>query len=244
MAKINTRIKPMTFRADDPEVQALLPELILNSIPVELPAGIRGAYNTLEKTFFLELGDAGNVMPPTAAALSQKLRQLCNGTLYVAEDGQNRAVDCHDLKLDALDSVVGEAGGKPLLVFYEFIADRERICARYHAPHIGGDTTPLEAAKLVAEFNAGKHKMLCVHPRSAGFGLNLQEACSEAVWFGPTWDCGVYEQAVARIYRQGQANKHVTIHTLVVADSIEERVQQALMGKATSQRELLDALRR
>ena len=243
-AKIAERIKQSVFRADDPEVRALLPEIRLNEIAVPLPPGVRAQYEKLAKEFFLALGDE-KVMPANAAALSQKLRMLCNGNILATDDqGTITRRDIHSEKLSALDSIVGEAMGKPLLVFYEFIGDRDAICARYGAPYIGGGTTDAQAMKLVSDFNKGKIPLLVAHPRSAGFGLNLQEACNEAVWFGPTWDCGVYEQAMARIARQGQKEKHVTIHTIVVGNSIEQRVSSALSGKVTSQQDLLAALRR
>jgi SNF2 family DNA or RNA helicase len=246
-AKIAEAIKPVVFRADDPEVQALLPDVIHNTITVPLDPGTRALYARLEKDFFLALGQ-DVVMPPNAAALSQKLRMLCNGTVITttgdAENPQRGIVTVHTEKLAALDSVVGEAGGKPLLVFYEFVADRDAICARYAAPYIGGGVSDTDAMRLVSDFNKGKIPVLVVHPRSAGFGLNLQEACSEAVWYGPTWDCGVYEQAMARIVRQGQKSKSVTIHTIVTEGTIEGRVADALLGKVESQRELLAAIRR
>jgi SNF2 family DNA or RNA helicase len=246
-AKIADRIKHVVFRADDPEVQALLPEVILNTITVPFEPSTRAMYSRLEKEFFLTLGD-DRVMPPNAAALSQKLRMLCNGTIVTTtgEEGheERSLATIHSAKLEALDSIVGEAGGKPLLVFYEFTADRDAICARYSAPYIGGGVSDAEAMRLVSAFNKGKLPLLVVHPRSAGFGLNLQEACSEAVWYGPTWDCGVYEQAMARIARQGQKSKHVTIHTIVVENTIEGRVEKALAGKVGSQQELLAAIRR
>ena len=246
--EIAERIKQVVFRSDDPEIAAMMPEVRLNSVPVDMDPSTRLHYSALEKDFFLALGD-DKVMPPNAAALSQKLRMVCNGTIVThVTDGagvETRGmVKLHAAKLEALDSIVSEAGGKPLLVFYEFIADKDAICGRYSAPHIGGGVSDAAAMKLVSDFNKGKIPLLVVHPRSAGFGLNLQEACNEAVWYGPTWDCGVYEQAMARIARQGQKEKHDIIHTIVCKDSIEERVEAALAGKVSSQQELLAAIRR
>ena len=132
-----------------------------------------------------------------------------------------------------------------MLVFYEFIVDRERILTRYSgAVSITTDTPNDVATAIIEQFNNGEIPMLVVHPQSAGFGLNLQEACSEAVWFGPTWNCGLYEQAISRIARQGQKEKSVTIHTIVADDTIEQQVSKALAGKVSSQKELLDAIRR
>ncbi|HEY6564708.1 MAG TPA: SNF2-related protein, partial [Pirellulaceae bacterium] len=242
--KIGAAIKPLVFRADDPEVRALLPDVILNEIPVTLEPTVRKKYDALADDFFLMM-EEGEVNPANAAALSQKLRMVCNGAVYVDNGGTRENAILHDGKLEALDSIVGEANGKPLLVFYEFIVDRDRILSRYSGSQtIGTDTSEKIATELIDKFNRGEISMLVVHPQSAGFGLNLQEACNEAVWFGPTWNCGLYEQAIARIARQGQKEKSVTIHTIVADRTIEQQVAKALAGKVSSQKELLASIRR
>jgi SNF2 family DNA or RNA helicase len=239
--QIGGAIRPLVFRADDPEVRAQMPDVILNEIPVPLDATVRKSYDALEDTFFLQL-EGGQVTPANAAALSQKLRMVCNGAVYVEGGGSTLL---HDAKLEALDSIVSEANGKPLLVFYEFVVDRDRILSRYSGSVTISSNTPEESTTLtIKRFNEGKIPMLVVHPQAAGFGLNLQEACNEAVWFGPTWNCGLYEQAIARIARQGQREKSVTVHTIVADKTIEQQVAKALTGKVNSQQELLATLRR
>jgi SNF2 family DNA or RNA helicase len=242
--KISAAIKPLVFRADDPEVRALMPNILLNEIPVQLDATARKKYDALADDFFLRM-EEGEINPANAAALSQKLRMVCNGAVYVEDGGKRGNAILHDEKLLALDSIVGELNGKPLLIFYEFVVDRDRILSRYSgAATITTDTPEKAATEIIAQFNNGEIPMLVVHPQAAGFGLNLQEACSEAVWFGPTWNCGLYEQAIARIARQGQREKSVTIHTIVADRTIEQQVSKALAGKVSSQKELLAAVRR
>jgi phage-associated helicase len=62
------------------------------------------------------------------------------------------------------------------------------------------------------------------------------------VWFSLTWSLELYQQTIARIYRQGQI-KPVVVEHLVVKDSIEERVMSALTSKQTTQDALLDAVK-
>jgi SNF2 family DNA or RNA helicase len=239
--QINHQIKPLVYRGDAPEVRALLPEITYNAVPVPLPADVRQLYDQLEAEFFSAVGDA-KFMPPNAAALSMKLRQVCNGVALSDNDPDRQTVNLHEEKLAALGSIISELNGRPLLVFYEFTRDRDRICDTFKAPFIGGGTTPAEASKLVREFNEGKHAVLCVHPQSAGFGLNLQEACSDVAWFGPTWSAGFWDQGNARVFRQGQ-KRAVMIHTLVAEGTLDEKVAAVLEAKITTQEGLLAAIR-
>jgi len=220
-----------------------MPDITYASRVVQLPTATMAHYRRLEREFETALGEH-TFLPPTAAALSQKLRQVANGiALADPEPGHERTrVEFHNEKIDALHGIVNELNGNPLLVFYEFIGDRERICAEFNAPFIGGGTTNIEAAKLVKEFNGGKHRMLVVHPQSGGVGLNLQDACHNIVWFGPTWSASSWIQGNARVFRQGQ-KRPVMVHTIVAEGTKDMKVAEVLSAKIATQEALLDAVR-
>jgi SNF2 family DNA or RNA helicase len=237
--EINEKIKPLVFRGDAPEVRAAMPDVTFSTRRVELPAKVAAQYAELERTFFLELGDA-KFLPPNAAALSMKLRQVCNG-MARAEEG-DPTVEFHDEKIEALRGMVEELNGNPLLVFYEFVADRDRICNAFAAPYIGGGVSDGEVTKLIKEFNEGKHRMLVVHPASGGIGLNLQEVCHNVAWFGPTWRSDFWIQGNARVARQGQT-RPVMVTNIVAAGTVDDKVADALERKLTTQDALLDAMR-
>jgi SNF2 family DNA or RNA helicase len=85
-------------------------------------------------------------------------------------------------------------------------------------------------------------KIALCHPASAGHGLNLQEGGSTIIWFSVTWSLELYQQANARLWRQGQ--KHtVVIHHILARDTIDQRVMMALDNKDTSQNALIDAVK-
>ncbi|HAR6460439.1 TPA: DEAD/DEAH box helicase, partial [Staphylococcus pseudintermedius] len=142
----------------------------------------------------------------------------------------------HDKKLDKLEEIVEESQGQPILLFYNFKHDKERILERFD------DVLTLDDDGYKDKWNAGKVKILLAHPASAGHGLNLQQGGHIIVWFGLTWSLELYQQANARLYRQGQ--QHTTIiHHIMTDNTIEQRVYKALQNKELTQDELMKAVK-
>lgn len=210
-----------------------LPPRTDNFIKVDLGGALEG-YRRFERDRVLEIGGE-DVTAVNAASLSNKLLQYANGAIY-HEDGDTSPV--HDAKLEALAEIVEASCGKPLLVAWTYRFDRDRIMERFK------DLSPriLDGAEDIADWNAGKVRMLLAHPASAGHGLNLQAGGSIIVWFGLTWSLELYQQFNARLYRQGQCD-HVTIHHLVAAGTIDEDVVKALARKDCTQNALLEGIK-
>ncbi len=210
-----------------------LPDVVKNYIPVKMPAKARRQYEELEKQYLLDIEDE-TIVVQSAATLTNKLLQFCNGSLYI--DEQQNYAEVHDAKLEALDSIVQESGGEPLLVAYNFKKDKQRILNKF------GFARDLNSDNVVKDWNAGKVRMLLVHPASGGHGLNIQTGGSNLVWYGLNWSLELYYQLNKRLDRQGQT-KPVFIHHIVCHDSVDERVIKALEDKTTTQDELLRALK-
>lgn len=211
-----------------------MPERIDSVKEAKLSKKERAIYEQLEQDMIIEdtENDDKDIVALNSAALSQKLLQLSNGAVYT-DDGTYKHI--HDKKLEMLDEIVEEAQGKPILVFYNFKHDRERILERYSfAEELEGD--------YMRRWNNGEIQMLIAHPASAGHGLNLQHGGSIMVWFGLTWNLEYYEQANARLYRQGQ-KKTTVIHHLLTENSIDQRVYDALKNKKLNQSELMRAVK-
>ena len=81
-----------------------------------------------------------------------------------------------------------------------------------------------------------------LHPQSAGHGFNLQKGGLIIVCFGLPWSLELYQQANARLYRQGQKN-NVLIHHLIVENTVDEKVYKSLQCKSNVQGELLETLK-
>jgi SNF2 family DNA or RNA helicase len=209
-----------------------LPERVDRDVTVELNDDAREVYLKMEREWLLDLGndiiDAGS-----AVAVCMKLLQLANGAVY---DGQGQVVQVHDDKLDVLEDLIEAANGNPVLVYYSFQHDLTRIRER-----IPGTRTLLKE-RDIDDWNAGKVPIMLAHPASAGHGLNLQDGGSVIIWFGPTWSLELYQQANARLYRQGQT-RTVIVHHLIAEDTIDEQVMKVLTDKAARQDRLIEAVK-
>lgn len=204
-------------------------------VPVQLDSKARKLYDEFEKEMFLQI-DEDSLDAGSAAVLSGKLLQMCNGAVY----GENGVVSIHNCKLEAFMDLVESAQGQPMLVFYNFKHDLERIKSVLAKTKL--TVGELKTESDIDKWNAGELNILLAHPASAAYGLNLQAGGSHIVWFGLNWSLELYQQANARLYRQGQQNK-VIIHHLVVEDSTDELVMAVLEDKGSTQNLLLEALK-
>lgn len=208
-----------------------LPKRIDNVIPVQLSPAELALYDRMEQEQLLQIEDE-DIVALNAAAVMTKLLQIANGSVY-ADDGT--VVRIHQAKLEALAEIV-DTSSTPVLVFYSY---RHDLAAIQQA--IPG-ARQLTGPEDIADWNAGRIQVLLAHPASVGYGLNLQEGGHTIVWYGLTWSLELYQQANARLYRQGQ-EKPVIIHHLIAAGTVDEQVMEALQNKDTSQAALLAALK-
>lgn len=156
----------------------------------------------------------------------------CNGSVY-DEDGE--VVEIHSLKLEALDRVIEEANGAPVLVAYSFQFDLEKLRKRYPKAEVVG-----EAKNLQKRWNNGEIPLLLAHPASAGHGLNLQYGGCITVWYGLNWSLELYQQLNKRLHRPGQ-KETVVIHHIVAEGTVDERVMEVLPEKDATQDALVEA---
>lgn len=222
-----------------------LPERIDRMEEVVLDTKAMDDYLEFEKEQVLTFLDGDTISATNKAALSNKLLQFANGSLYSdnGPEGGNKYCDkfyhiMHDAKLDRLEEIIDTANGQPVLVFYSFQSDLDRIHKRLKAYK----PVVLTTSKDEDNWNDGKIPVLLAHPQSAGHGLNLQDGGSIVVWFGLPWSLEYYQQANKRLHRQGQ--KHtVIIHHLVVPGTYDENVLKALQTKDATQNDLMEALK-
>ncbi|MEN6350981.1 MAG: DEAD/DEAH box helicase [Syntrophomonas sp.] len=208
-----------------------MPERIDNVVEVAMTSKQAALYNELEREMLLPFAD-GDIDAVNAAALSTKLLQMANGAVY----DENHAVkDIHNKKLDALEDLIEAANGKPVLIFYNYIHDKDRIIERFNAKEI-------KTEDGIDSWNNKEIEIAVAHPASAGHGLNLQTGGSTIIWFGLTWSLELYQQANARIHRQGQ-KETVVIHHIMTKGTIDELVMTALAQKEMGQEALIDAIR-
>lgn len=208
-----------------------MPEKVETNIYVEMDKKERKLYDQFGKDQVLP---EEGVVAATAASLQGKLLQMSNGFVY-DEDKNPHLI--HEHKLEALEELVEASQGKPLLVFYSFVADKDRILERW--PY----ARQLRGSDDIEAWNRGAVPMLLAHPASAGHGLNLQEGGNAVVWYGLPWSLELYQQANARLYRQGQKSGTVFIYHILTKDTHDDDVLKALKEKDLTQEALLKALK-
>lgn len=209
-----------------------MPECVINEVDVSLSDKEMKMYNGLKKDLVLAISNK-EIDAVNAGALSNKLSQMANGAVY---DEDKNYIEIHDRKLDALEDLIEQANGKPVLVAYWFKHDLERIKKRFTVREI-------KTSKDIADWNNGSIPVAVIHPASAGHGLNIQEGGSTLIWFGLTWSLELYLQTNARLWRQGQKSKTVVIHHIITKGTIDERIMKALRTKETTQYALMDAVK-
>ena len=225
----------------DPRDYFDISEPIVNNIRIELPARARQLYRDMEREMFLAIGDS-EVEALNAASRTTKCLQIANGAIYTDETASAWA-ELHDAKLQALESVVAEAAGMPVLVAYHFRHDLDRL-QRAFPQGRQLDQDP----QTIRDWNAGKIPLLFAHPASAGHGLNLQDGGNILVFFGLNWNLEERLQIIERIgpTRQAQAghDRPVFIHNIIAADTVDELVLARVETKGEVLDLLLEAMKR
>lgn len=209
-----------------------LPPLIVNDRKVRLPPKAREMYNRFLRESVLEEFDLEAV---NGGVLTNKLLQLCNGSLYLDD---NSAKHIHDAKLDELESVIEESEGRNILIGYSFKFDVERIKKRFTKAVVFNDEP-----ENYRNWNKGRIPIMLLHPGSAGHGLNFQHGGSTAVWYGLNWSLELYQQFNKRLHRPGQTADFVTLHRLITADTVDMKVAAALSRKDITQERITDIVR-
>lgn len=214
-----------TLRAED---YLDLPEEIVNTVFVDMPAKARRHYDEMEQDFFTQV-EAGDVEVFTAASKSTKLHQIANGSVYYDKEGRHEVV--HNAKIDALLGIIDELGGQRVIVVYKFKSDLERL---QKAIPKGRKFDKNPTTKKA--FIDGKFQVLFIHPDSAGHGVDdLQRATNVMVLFSVDWDGEKRQQVIARIGRvrqfQAGTGKPAIIHQIIARNTIDEDILTKVQDK-------------
>lgn len=213
-----------------------LPSVTYNEVGVPLPPKAMKVYADLKDTLVADLSLLGEPVftAANAAVLTNKLSQVSAGFLY-EDDLAPMNLWLHNEKIKAIQEIV-DGTGSPVLVFYGFAAERDRILADIEG------AVSIDAEDAIDRWNRGEVAVLVAHPASAGHGLNLQYGGHTIVWATLTWSLEQWEQGNKRIHRQGQEHP-VVIHCLLSPDTIDPHMLQRVRDKVTVQNALLDHLK-
>lgn len=182
--------------------------------------------------------EGADIEAVTAAALSNKLLQFTGGAVYDSELEHNWH-EVSTAKLEALKDIIDASNGESVLVFYQYQHELSRMqdyLASYNPVQFNGQP------ELLEQWNDGKIQVLLCHPASVAYGLNMQRGGHIIVWYTLTWNLEHYQQANARLHRQGQ-QKPVLIYHLIAEKTIDAKVYKALQAKTSGQDALMQAIK-
>lgn len=226
---IHEACRPLVYSLNNTEYRDMVTQ-----IPIYTRA-LTSAYRAMKSDGLVTLSVGGedlDVVAESKAQVGNKLRQLANGFIY---DEDSIGHDIHGSKIDALKDLVDEMAGQPIIVFYEFVHDKDRILKALPRAQLFSD-------KTIRPWNKGKIEVMVMSPWSAGHGLNLQGGGNRVCWFNPPFDLEIHEQANARVARKGQSGNEVLAYYLTGKNSIDERVMSVLKDKDAVQADLIAAL--
>jgi SNF2 family DNA or RNA helicase len=228
LERVMKRVKPWTFLLEPGEYKDKLPPL--HTVEVPLTMEMR-EYEEMRKNFVLQFPDE-TAVAESAAVVTQKLQQLAAGFLYTGD--QARLLSSH--KYDALEDLLAENQRAPTIVWYQYVAQRDELLRRLP------QAVEVKTAGAIDAWNAGKVEVLLAHPASAGHGLNLQHGGHHMVWLSLPWSLELYEQAIGRLHRSGQA-REVWNYVLLTDNTIDKKILTSLQDKRSLASLALEALK-
>ena len=218
------RIKPATFLLEGAST-----DRALHVVPMVCEMDLR-EYDTMKKNFVVEFPDA-TAIAQSAGVVTQKLQQMAAGFLYTPSP---RWLSHH--KFEMLDDILAENQGANTIVFYNYRAELDELVKRYPKAET------LDAPNAIERWNAGKIPILLAHPKSAQFGLNLQDGGHHIVFMSLPWSLIDFEQAIGRLHRSGQQHD-VWVYVLMTRGTIDEKIMTALKEKRSMAELAVEALK-
>ena len=245
LGKVMERISPAVYMLDNETYVASLPPLHIVPVECDFDTAARNRYNKMKKDFVLELGPA-QITALNAGVVTQKLLQMSAGFIYdtdtTATDvpGQFKSVKTpywlSNHKFDALDDLLEENQHTNTIIFYSFKEELAELRRRY--PH----AETIDAPRAVERWNDGRIPLLLAHPASAGHGLNLQGGGHHMVFVSLPWSLELFEQAIGRLHRSGQAHP-VYVYCMLTNKTVDETVFAALNDKKSLSEIATEALK-
>ena len=228
LERVMKRVKPWTFLLEPGEYKDKLPPL--HTVEVPLTMEMR-EYEEMRKNFVLQFPDE-TAVAESAAVVTQKLQQLAAGFIYTGSAA--RLLSSH--KYDALEDLLAENQRAPTIVWYQYVEQRDESLRRFP------QAVEVKTAGAIDAWNAGKVEVLLAHPASAGHGLNLQHGGHHMVWLSLPWSLELYEQAIGRLHRSGQA-REVWNYVLLTDNTIDKKILTSLQDKRSLASLALEALK-
>ena len=238
LAGVMERIKPATYVLDAGDYKDKLPPI--NVVEVRCDLDDREPYEKMKKDF-----QALDVTAINAGVVTGKLQQMASGFVYDTRktasetpgkfDSTQTAVWFSSHKFDRLEELLDENQHANTILVYQYQEELAEIKRRF-------TVTTLDDVDAIERWNAGKVRLLAVHPKSAGHGLNLQFGGCHMVFLSLPWSLELYEQTVGRLHRSGQAHA-VWVYVMMTNKTVDEKIWGALHDKRAVSDIAMEALK-
>jgi SNF2 family DNA or RNA helicase len=226
LAKVMDKIKPATYVLEPGEYKDKLPPMHVVEVRCDLDD--REPYEKMKKDF-----QALDVTAINAGVVTGKLQQMASGFVYDTRrtaseipgrfDSTQTAVWFSSHKFDRLQELLDENQHANTILVYQYQEELAEIKRRFAV-------TTIDDVDAIKRWNDGKVRLLAVHPKSAGHGLNLQFGGCHMVFLSLPWSLELYEQTVGRLHRSGQAHA-VWVYVMMTNKTIDEKIWGALHDK-------------
>jgi len=234
---IKSKIEPLTLRRRASDLKEM-PEVIWDETYLDLLPNQRSVYDLAEQRGVVELKNLGETITVThVLQLITRLKKICN-----LEEQSHESIKLEYLR-DVLDEITDQ--GNKALVFSQYPNETlQKIMPelnKFRPELYQGSLSNAERDRKVNHFqNGDENKVLLMSLKSGGVGLTLTRA-NYVFLFDHWWNPAVMKQAVGRAARIGQ-EKTVFVRSLIIRNSIEEKIQQILRDKQTTFDEIVDDL--
>lgn len=248
--KVKNLVKDITIHVSATD-HLDLPDIMYNDVLIDLNKSARESYKEMARNLLLEFDDGEIITAANAAVKTGKLQCISNGFLYLTkvntQTGKNEIVGAkrlHDHKLDALESIIEELNGNPILVGYHYRQDLASLLERFpKTPFFGSGADMETKLRIEREWNAGNIPVLFAQIHSTARGLNLQQSGYHIAFYSLTWNFEDADQFVKRIARQGQKASHVFVHRLIGRNTIDELIIQTIDHRKDQSNDFLSSVK-
>lgn len=230
-ARIRERIQDITL--EQSALRCLdLPPVRRQRVWVDLPPAAQRLYDAMERSAFVTLPSGQSAEAINAAGILNKLVQLASGATYL---GQSSAAweEVHTAKTDVIADLLEESGGRPVLLGHTYVHERDRLLAKFpEAVALDSTVSAARFAEMVENWKADRIPLLCLHPKSAGHGLNLQGGSARMViWLSLPWSLELRNQLEGRLFGGHRREGAGVIVEVLARRTVDELILHALSFK-------------
>lgn len=246
--RLNRRVGSLLLRRRKDEVLTDLPGKTEITRTLEMQDSQRGLYETLRLAQHQRVREAVQERGLSQSGIVVldallKLRQACCDPRLVKLASARKSKGSAKLEalLELVDGLLAE--DRRILVFSQFtemlsLIEAELVQRGIDYQTLTGATPAQARGALVKRFQSGNVPIFLISLKAGGVGLNLT-AADTVIHYDPWWNPAVEAQATDRAHRIGQ-DKPVFVYKLIMAGSVEEKIQAMQQKKAELARALLE----